>query len=100
MTPIAKQAAQLFYDHLFEQNPLFKSDTKSKGKKLMTMITTAVNSLDKFEVILPPVEDLGKRHVGCGVVAEHCDAIGTSLLWTLGQGLGDAFTPDVKEALT
>ena len=77
VTPIAKQAAQLFYDHLFEQNRLFKSDTKSKGKKLMTMITTAVNSLDKFEVILPAVEDLGKCHVGCGAVDEHCDAIGT-----------------------
>tara|TARA_B100000945_G_C20397225_1_gene605470 strand:- start:114 stop:260 length:147 start_codon:yes stop_codon:yes gene_type:complete len=48
VTPIAEQAAQLFYDHLFEQDPLFKSDTKSKRKKLMTMITTAVNSLDKF----------------------------------------------------
>ena len=51
-------------------------------------------------MILPAVEDSGKRHVGCGVVDEHYDAIGTSLLWTLGQGLGDAFTPDVKEALT
>ena len=51
-------------------------------------------------MILPAVEDLGKRHVGYGVVDEHYDAIGTSLLQALGQGLGDAFTPDVKEALT
>ncbi|MEM7362508.1 MAG: globin family protein [Pseudomonadota bacterium] len=104
VTPIADQAAQLFYDHLFEKNPqlkpLFKSDMKSQGKKLMTMITTAVNSLDKLEVILPAVEDLGKRHVGYGVVDDHYDAVGTSLLWTLEQGLGDAFTEDVKEAWT
>jgi len=31
-------------------------------------------------------------------MAMHYNTVGEALLWTLGQGLGDAFTPDVKFA--
>jgi hemoglobin-like flavoprotein len=29
---------------------------------------------------------------------EHYQTVGAALLWTLEQGLGDAFTPDVRDA--
>jgi nitric oxide dioxygenase len=29
---------------------------------------------------------------------EHFDLVGEALLWTLEQGLGEAFTPEVHEA--
>lgn len=100
--PISDQAASLFYGRLFELEPdlrsLFKEDMRSQGKKLMTMITTAVNSLDKLETILPAVEDLGRRHVGYGVNDAHYDTVGAALIWTLEQGLGAAFTADVRDA--
>ena len=35
-----------------------------------------------------------------GVKAEHYAPVGEALLWTLGQGLGDGFTPEVKQAWT
>ena len=35
-----------------------------------------------------------------GVRDSHYDTVGRALLWTLEQGLGDAFTPDVKAAWT
>jgi nitric oxide dioxygenase len=38
------------------------------------------------------------RHAGYGVTAAHYDTVATALLWTLGQGLGDAFTPEVETA--
>ena len=48
--PISEQAAEMFYNRLFEMDstlkPLFKGDMKSQGRKLMTMITTAVNNLE------------------------------------------------------
>jgi len=104
VVPIAETAAELFYGRLFEMNPaykeLFKGDMKSQGKKLMTMINTAVGSLDKLEDIVPAVQALGQRHVGYGVKDEDYDAVAAALLWTLGQGLGEAFTPEVEEAWT
>ena len=49
---------------------------------------------------MPVVEDLGRRHVGYGVMDEHYDTVGAALLWTLEKGLGDAFTTEVREAWT
>jgi hypothetical protein len=52
VVPIAKDAAALFYGHLFEVAPsvraLFKSDIEEQGKKLMTIITTVVRGLKSF----------------------------------------------------
>lgn len=104
VTPIADKAAELFYGKLFELDPalkpLFKGDMTEQGRKLMNMINTAVNGLDKLEAIVPAVEQLGIRHVAYGVKDKDYDTVGAALLWTLDAGLGDAFTPAVKEAWT
>lgn len=100
--PISDKAAELFYGKLFELDPeikpLFKGDMEEQGKKLMKMINTAVNGLDRLDEIVPAVQQLGARHVAYGVKDEHYDTVGSALLWTLGAGLGDAFTEDTKEA--
>ncbi len=100
--PIADTAAKLFYDRLFELDPslrsLFKSDMNEQGRKLMQMIGMAVNGLDNLDALLPAVRDLGRRHIGYGVRDAHYETVGKALLWTLGQGLGDKFTPEVEEA--
>jgi hemoglobin-like flavoprotein len=77
---------------------MFKGDMKEQGQKLMKMIATAVNGLDRLDSIVPAVQDLGRRHVGYGVRPEHYDTVGAALLQTLEQGLGSAFTPEVKQA--
>ena len=66
----------------------------------MAMIGTAVANLDKLETIVPTVQDLGRRHVAYGVQASQYDTVAAALLWTLGQGLGEAFTPPVEAAWT
>ena len=102
VVPISETAAELFYGKLFELDPsvkaLFKGDMKEQGAKLMKMINTAVNGLDKLEEIVPAVQQLGVRHVAYGVKDEHYDTVGAALLWTLETGLGDAFTEEVKDA--
>ena len=103
VVPIADAAAEMFYNKLFELDPALKplfesSDMKTQGNKLMTMIGTAVAGLSNLESIVGAVEDLGKRHVGYGVQDSHYDTVGAALLWTLEQGLGDDFSPEVKEA--
>lgn len=100
--PIKDTAAQLFYGQLFELDPslrsMFKGDMVEQGRKLMMIINTAVNSLDDLGPILGAVEDMGRRHVGYGVTEAHYDTVGSALIWTLGKGLGEQFTPAVKDA--
>ena len=104
VAPIAEAAAQLFYARLFELDPdlelLFKGNLSEQGRKLMQMLGLAVNSLDRMEQLLPVVRSLGTRHVSYGVRDKDYDTVGRALLWTLGKGLGEAFTPDVKAAWT
>ncbi len=101
--PIQEDAARLFYGRLFEidpsTKPLFAStDMAKQGKKLMQTINVAVAGLERLDAILPAVEALGRRHVGYGVREEHYESVGAALLWTLEQGLGEEFTPEVEEA--
>jgi hemoglobin-like flavoprotein len=44
------------------------------------------------------VRSLGQRHAGYGAKDEHYGTVGTALLWTLEQGLGDAFTTETRAA--
>lgn len=103
--PIQETAAELFYGRLFseypEVKPYFKvSDMKEQGRKLMAMLNTAVNGLDNLEGLIEPLKASGKAHKAYGVKAEDYNKVGASFLWTLEQGLGEAFTPEVKEAWT
>jgi hemoglobin-like flavoprotein len=102
VAPIADDAAALFYGRLFEIDPslqrMFRGDMAEQRKKLMQMLTAAVKGLDRLDRLVPVVQDLGRRHTTYGVVDAHYDTVGAALLWTLEQGLGEAFTPEAAEA--
>lgn len=105
VVPIADTAANLFYTRLFELDPklqrLFAStDMHKQGNLLMQTLSFAVKGLDHPEQLLPAVEQLGQRHVRYGVEESHYETVGAALLWTLEQGLGEAFTESVREAWT
>jgi hemoglobin-like flavoprotein len=104
VVPISQTAARLFYGRLFELapevKPLFKGDIEEQGRKLMQVIAFAVNALNDTDALLPAVRALGERHGDYGVKDAHYDIVGEALLWTLEQGLGDAFTPPVRAAWT
>ncbi|MEQ3722869.1 globin family protein [Alcanivorax sp.] len=99
---IADQAAALFYQRLFSQDPalkpLFKGNMEEQGRKLMSMIGVAVKGLDRLDSIVPAVQKLGERHKGYGVKPEDYNTVGQALLWTLDQGLGDAFDAETESA--
>jgi len=104
VVPIADQAAALFYGRLFETAPalraLFNTDMQAQGRKLMQMIGTCVSKLDALDQLVPAVKELGRKHVAYGVSDADYAAVGAALLWTLEQGLGPAFTTEVREAWT
>jgi hemoglobin-like flavoprotein len=100
--PITDTAAALFYERLFELDPalrrLFTGDLYEQGRKLMSMLAMTVKALDRLDDLVPAVKKLGARHRGYGVTDEHYATVGAALLWTLGQGLGERFTPEVQSA--
>ena len=105
VAPIADAAAEIFYGRLFEIDPttrkLFRAtDMAAQRKKLLQMLSFAVNGLDDLDVLVSKVKDLGRRHAGYGVTDAQYDSVGAALLWTLEQGLGRAWTPAVASAWT
>jgi nitric oxide dioxygenase len=105
IAPIAQQAGALFYGRLFELDPalrpLFKSGSiDEQARKLMATLSFAVSNLSNPDVLIPAVQQLGERHRDYGVTDKDYDTVGEAFLWTLGQGLGDSFTPEVKLAWT
>jgi nitric oxide dioxygenase len=101
---IAEPAAALFYGRLFDVAPsvrtLFKGEMAAQGRKLMAAIAMVVGSLDRPDQILPQLEHLARRHVAYGAEEAHYAVVGDTLIWTLEQGLGEAFTPAVRQAWT
>lgn len=103
VVPIADQAAALFYGRLFEIAPetkhlFLKTDMAEQGRKLMQMLSVVIGSLEHFDQLVPAIRSLGKRHISYGVTADQYTPVGEALIWTLGQGLGDEFTDEVRAA--
>jgi nitric oxide dioxygenase len=95
----------LFYNRLFEVMPEVKpmftrSSMPEQSKKLLTMLSYVISKLNKLEEILNEVKKLAQRHTQYGVKDEHYTAVGTALLWTLKQGLGEKWNEELKAAWT
>jgi hemoglobin-like flavoprotein len=104
VAPISEQAAQIFYDRLFEVAPqvkaMFPSDMTEQRKKLMATLAVVVSGLSNLEAVLPAASALAKRHVSYGAKPAHYPVVGGALLWTLEKGLGEAWTSDIAAAWT
>lgn len=102
VVPIAPQAAALFYSTLFSLDPslkpLFRGDMQEQGAKLVQMINAAVGKLNDLDRLIPTLQNLGRRHATYGVQHAHYETVGSALLSTLAQGLGDGFSDPIKAA--
>lgn len=100
--PISMVVGRTFYERLFETNPeiqkLFTGDMESQGERFMDMIGAAVAGLDDLETLVPVIQQLGARHRKYGVETTHYGAVAEALIWTLEQGLADAFTQEIRTA--
>jgi hemoglobin-like flavoprotein len=104
VAPVGDTAAELFYGKLFSLDPnlrgLFRNDLRDQGRSLTAMISVAVHGLARPERILYAVQQLGRRHAAYGVQRPHYETVALALLWMLEQVLGEAYTPEVREAWT
>jgi hemoglobin-like flavoprotein len=99
---IADAAGMLLYERIFflapESRALFDDDIAPQARRLMAAMKVAVDSLERPDEVAPFLLKLGARHVRYGVGPEHLAVVPDALVWTLEQGLGAAFTPDVRDA--
>ncbi|RZL35900.1 MAG: hemin receptor [Rubrivivax sp.] len=105
LKPLAASVAEAFYAQLFTRDPALRAlfrggDMAQQGARLMQMLAAAIDLLDRPASLNPVLLKLGERHAGYGVQDAHYASVGAALLDTLSAGLGDAFTPDVREAWT
>jgi len=101
--PIADVAATIFYRRLFDLDPSVRAlftatDMAAQRRNLMQTLTVVVRGLDRLDALVPAVEALGRRHGRYGVKPEDFETVGAALLDTLGEGLGDAFTLETRDA--
>lgn len=91
--------ASYFYAHLFVTHPelreLFPLAMDAQRDRLVGALGRIVSNVDELGEVVPYVEQLGRDHRRFAVIAEHYDAVGSSLLWTLSHFLAEEWTADV-----
>lgn len=94
--------ADIFYTKLFSENPrlrkMFPADMEAQYTKLMDMLNSIVIRLDKMDELTEDITAMAIRHRGYGVKFSHYKPVGDALLWTLQQGMGRDWTPELAEA--
>jgi len=97
----ADEIGASFYENLFERRPdfknLFSTDKGVQGNKLMNAIALAVTKLHTREPD-DAIKAVGKRHIAYRVKPEYYADFGAVLLETMGQHLGDDWTPELQTA--
>ena len=102
IVPIKDRFATDFYNELFRLDPsvrpLFKDDISAQKEKLVQTLSYVVGSLHNPALIIKSIQDLGKKHVGYGVKAEHYDTVGKAMIKALQGALGDKMKGDLLAA--
>lgn len=95
------EVADYFYADLFQSNPgyrsLFPASMARQQKVLLEALAQIVAWVDNAEELVPYLQQLGRRHQGFGVTAEHYPEVGSSLIATLRYFSGDSWTPELEK---
>jgi hemoglobin-like flavoprotein len=95
------EVADYFYADLFENNPgyrtLFPASMERQQRVLLEALAQIVGWVDDPDRLVPYLQDLGRRHRGFGVSAEHYPEVGGSLIATLRHFSGDSWTPELEK---
>jgi NAD(P)H-flavin reductase/hemoglobin-like flavoprotein len=88
-----------FYSHLFLSHPelraMFPITMSQQRDRLVGALGQIVSRVDQLDDVTPFIQQLGRDHRRFSVVAEHYNAVGASLLATLKQFLGAAWTEEL-----
>jgi hemoglobin-like flavoprotein len=91
-----------FYRRLFElapdARPLFTRQMDLQVRKFADMLAWVIAHLEKPDELRREMRELGARHSGYGVKADHYAPVGSALIWMFKHALGDRFTLEMEEA--
>lgn len=97
IAPSTQQMFRKFHDVPFEELPE-NEHFRHHALQVTETIALGVSSLDDMEGLICVLKELGAAHSSHGLNDEYFDVVGQALLATLEGGLGEEFTPEVKEA--
>lgn len=94
-----------FYEILFarypQARPLFSRNAPEKQQKMLQdAIVAVVDHVEDASWLKQTLTAMGAKHLDYGVTREMYDWVGSSLLATLAEIAGDAWTPEVAKAWT
>ncbi len=93
-----------FYERLFETAPhlrkLFHDDIELQARMFLQSLNVIVSSLSSTERAARVLKRLGDKHHGYGVETDHYSVLGTVLVETIREVLGDDFSDEASEAWT
>ncbi|MEO0544853.1 MAG: globin domain-containing protein [Pseudomonadota bacterium] len=94
--------ARIFYANLFRidpsTKPLFVGDLELQGRKLVQTLGFIVDNIDSAETLMPAAQDLAIRHVAYGVTAAQYPSVGTAIVNSMQQILGEQFSIKDRDA--
>lgn len=104
---VAEREPQLtlrFYEILFDRHPqvrpLFGREQARQAEMLQSALVSVLEHLEDASWLSETLMALGKKHVDYGVTDEMYQWVGASLLATLAEAAGEAWTPAVEAAWT
>jgi nitric oxide dioxygenase len=103
IAPCGEAFVTAFYERLFTRFPQTRAffastDMKEQRKHLLGALALVIQHLRKPEVLTSALQGLGRRHVTYGIGAEHYPLVGTVLLETFADFLGERWTPAYQDA--
>lgn len=101
---MSDQAADLFYQRLFEVDPSlvssFSGDLTDLKLRFITALKNLVTGVRKPDQLPHFANDFGRLHADYGVTDEHYVHFAEALMWMLDQLLGDELTEEMRRAWT
>lgn len=103
LQPKVDDLVATFYERLFASAPeasrLFGgTDMTNQRRKFAVMLHEIVRVIDNPRLLVGEVADMGRRHVGYGVLDRHYADVGAALLWAISDGLGEGASPEILSA--
>ena len=102
VAPRADELVNTFYERLFREHPevrpLFPEVMGEQKKHLIAALAVIIQNLKKPEQLTKILGDLGLRHIDYGVQREHYPIVGQTLLASLAEIAGEAWSDELQTA--
>ncbi|MDD2677629.1 MAG: globin domain-containing protein [Methylacidiphilaceae bacterium] len=99
---LGTKVTEHFYDYMFTHYPevrsLFPADMTEQQRRLFQSLLLITSNVDKTDVLLPYLHQLGVKHIRYDVRPEQYPIVGKCLLATLKHFLGSAWSQEMAES--